>query len=234
MKSAVDRKSRDALVASINRYIDGETMAFQFDDEIFSIESDDLTVSHVVSTLWCFYDDCKDHPVRLSKEEWNYFQRLILVLQSNGHITVSTRRRWDCAQLVAVAAFLLFLYAANGLGLGIQLFALAIPFGLFSIGISHWRNCFATRKLDSTSIILAPFSSFLELITMRRSVANFRKRKCPDGMKRFEIRGPFEETVMKLQAYAAWLLCSPLVLMYQALPMKEINTRIVVKEAKRG
>ncbi len=47
----VDRQNRDALVAAINRYLDGETTAFKFDDEIFSIKSDDPTISHVVIGL---------------------------------------------------------------------------------------------------------------------------------------------------------------------------------------
>ena len=41
----VDRKNRDALVAAINRYLDGQTTAFQFDGEIFGIKSDDPTVA---------------------------------------------------------------------------------------------------------------------------------------------------------------------------------------------
>ena len=169
--------------------------------------------------------------MRLSKEEWNYFQRLTLVLRSNVHIAVNTRRRWDCTQLIAVAAFLLFLNAANGLGWGIHLLVLAIPFGLVSIGIFHWRNRFTSKKVDRSTILLAPFSSFFELITIRRRVANFRKHKCPDGMKRHEIRSPLEEAMIKIQTYAAWLLCSPLVLVYQALPTTETNTRV---EGKKG
>ena len=67
----VDRESRDAVVAAINRYFDGETTAFQFDDEIFGVKSDDPTVSHVVHTLWLFYDDCKDHKVHgCSSPRW--------------------------------------------------------------------------------------------------------------------------------------------------------------------
>lgn len=40
----VDRPNRDALVAAINRYLDGETTTFKFDDEILSIKSDDPTI----------------------------------------------------------------------------------------------------------------------------------------------------------------------------------------------
>lgn len=223
----IDRKSRDALAAAINRFLDGQTTAFQFDDEIFGIKSDDPTVAHIVCELWFFYDDCKDHKARLSKEAWDYFQRLILVLQSDGHIATVKRRRWDSTQLAAVAALLLFVYAASWLGFGVQLLALAIPFGLVSIAIS-WRRCRQTaRNADKTTILLAPFSSLSELIHLRRSVPRFRKRKYPAGMTPFKIRTPLEETAIKLTNYAAWLFLSPLLLMYQALPMTQAEIRVV-------
>jgi hypothetical protein len=106
--TTVDRAGCDALVAAINRYLEGQTTAFQFDEELFSVDFKDPMIGHVVGQLWLFYDDCKDHKVRLSKEAWDYFQRLILVLQSDGQIELTRRRRWDFAQLVAVLALLLF------------------------------------------------------------------------------------------------------------------------------
>ena len=143
----VDRPNRDALVAAINRYLDGETTAFKFDDEIFSIKSDDPTISHVVCQLWFFYDDCKDHKVQLSKEAWDYFQRLILVLQSDAHIEFSKRRRWDFTQLIALAALMLFVYEAVGSAWGTVL-AVAIPFGIVSIAISWWRTARQQETMD--------------------------------------------------------------------------------------
>lgn len=223
----VDRKNRDALVAAINRYLDGQTTAFQFDSEIFGIKSDDPTVAHVVHALWFFYDDCKDHKVRLSKEAWDYFQRLILLLESDGQVELSKRRRWDFTQLVALAALLVFLYAAHWLGFGMQLLAVAIPFGVVSIVISWWRRRTAARTADPKAVILAPFSSLAELIALRRSVAKFGKRKYPPGMKPFKIRSPLEETAGWLRLYAAWLFFSPLVLLFQTLPTTETESRIV-------
>jgi hypothetical protein len=67
------------------------------------------------------------------------------------------------------------------------------------------------------------------LIPLRRSVPNFRKRKYPPGMKRFKIRTPLEETAVMLPCYGAWLFFSPLVLMFQALPMTDTDTRIAME-----
>ncbi len=232
MNRFVDRPNRDALVAAINRYLDGETTAFKFDDEIFSIDSDDPTISYVVRQLWFFYDDLKDHKAQLSKEAWDYFQRLVLVLQSDAHVEVSTRRRWGYSQLIALAALLVFGYAAYWLGWGMQLLVLLIPCGVVSIAISWWRNKIATKKVDKNQIALMPFSSVSELLPLRRRVQNFRKRKYPAGMTPFKIRSPLEETAMKLQSYAAWLRFSPLVLAFQVLPNTETNTRIVIDDRR--
>jgi hypothetical protein len=217
----VDRDNRDRLVAAINRYLDGQTTAFQFDDEIFGIASDDPTVRHIVGAMWHFYDDCKDHKVQLSKEAWDYFPRLILVLQSDGHIEVGKRRRWGYTQLVALAALLLFVYGAGWLGLGMQLLVLSLPFGMVSIAISSWRSRRAARKADTNRLCLAPFSSFSELIALRRKVWRFRKPQYPAGMEPFNIRTPFENARGWLQLYAAWMFFSPLVLFFQALPITE-------------
>jgi hypothetical protein len=228
----VDRLNRDALVAAINRYLDGETTAFKFDDEIFGIDSDDPTISYLVRQLWLFYDDLKDHKAQLSKEAWDYFQRLVLVLQSDAHIEVSTRRRWDYSHVIAFDALLLFVYAAWWLGWGPQLIVLAIPFGAVSIAISWWRGRAAAQEVDKNQIALMPFSSVSELLPLRRRVQNFRKRKYPVGMTPFKVRSPLEETAMKLQSYASWLRFSPLVLMFQVLPTTETNTRIVIDDRR--
>ena len=127
----VDRQKRDVLIGAINRYLDGKTTAFEFDDEIFGIESDDPAI-HIVRQLWYFYDDCKDHTVQLAEGHWDLIQRLVLILRSDAQIEISTRRRWDLRSLLA-GALLLFVYAATWFGFGKQLLALAIPFGVVSI-----------------------------------------------------------------------------------------------------
>jgi len=228
MNAIVDSKSRNALIAAINRYLDGETTAFKFDDEIFSIESeDDPTISYVIHQLWLFYDDCKDHKAKLSKEAWDYFQRLVLVLQSDAQIEVQKRRQWDYSQLVALVALLLLVWAAYHLGWSFPLIIPLVACGIVSIAISSWRNQRAAKTIDKNWIALMPFASISELLPLRRRVQNFRKRKYPPGMTPFEIRSPSEEAIMRLQRYAAWLRFSPLVLAFQVLPTTETETHIV-------
>jgi hypothetical protein len=227
----VDRKNRDALIAAINRYLDGETTAFEFDDEIFGIKSHDRTVGLVTRDLWFLYDDCKDHKVQMAKEHWDYVQRLILILRSDGQIESIARRQWDFTQLVALAALLLYIYAATWFGFGRQLLAVAIPFSVVSIAISLWRGWAAAEKLPRSKIALAPFSSISEMLRLHRSLPKFRKRRCPPEIKPFKIRNPLEEMAMLLHLYGTWLIASPLVLGFQALPTTETDTRVVLGNA---
>jgi hypothetical protein len=174
----VDREARDRLVVTINRYLDEEISAFQFDEEIFDDiwdTTDDPTIGYIISSLWYFYDDCKDHKVRLSKEAWDYFQQLILLLQSDFHMEEHTKRQWSMRQFIAAVALALFGLSIVWLGIGKHLLAIAVPFGVVSILLLSWR----TRSMpqpDPFAIAITPFSSVLELLQVRRRIHKFKKK----------------------------------------------------------
>ncbi len=116
----VDRKNRDRLIDAINRYLAGEITAFEFDEEIFddiTNDTDDLTVNYAIHSLWHFYDDLTDHKVHLSKEGWDYFQRLILILKSDAHIQHEGKRIWSQTQTSAAYALGTFGMAVALLGI---------------------------------------------------------------------------------------------------------------------
>src|SRR5205085_2557818 len=115
------------------------TTAFAFDERIGEIaaESEDQTVRDVVEALWYHYDDCKDHQVVLSKTEWDYFQRLMLVLESDSAIHASSARYWTLHQAVAITAFACF--GVLVLGFHVSYWFVTLPFGVFSIALSFVR-----------------------------------------------------------------------------------------------
>ena len=51
------------------------------------------------------YDDCKEHFVVASKAQWDFFNRLLLLIASDAEIAVATRRSWHPSQSIA-AVFL--------------------------------------------------------------------------------------------------------------------------------
>jgi len=223
----IDRQSRNRLVAAITRYMNEEVMAFAFDDEIHQIcdASDDATVRFVVTSLWYHYDDCKDHLAGLSKEEWDYFHRLILVLESNSEIERVFRRRWSVRQLIAGMALVCFGLCVVWLGFGWHLFGVALVFGPVSILLAHWRSRSNTTPTKQ-ALGLIPFSSFSELRAVRKAVAGFSKRKYPSHAKIRKVHSPLVIAAAWTNSIVLWSFISPLVLLFQAMPEKEATTRI--------
>ena len=222
----VDRVSRDLVAAEVRRFLEGETTAFAFDDAIFDIESDDPTVNDIVHRLWCHYDDCKDHHVVLSKPEWDYYQRLLLILESDHHIeTTTAARRWRVSQLIASIAFIGFLLVVGRFGFGQHLFAFAIPFGFVSMLIAYCRR--TSAPVDNFTISLMPFSSFTEMRDTYRIVRQFRKTRYPADLADRKIRSDAMNVITMIPTHIAWLAFSPVVLFFRMLPDRDSQTRVV-------
>lgn len=220
----VDREHRDRLAKAIRQYLAAECSAFTFDDVIHNIcdSSDDPTISYVTRSVWCHYDDCKDHTVNLSKEEWDYFQRMLLLLESDAQIEETRVKTWCFSQLVALIGMAIFCASAVALGFGYHLFILVIPFGILSVGLSKWRRR-RRPHLTAYERSLVPFSSVAELLAVRRSVEGFVKQKYPESLRSRRIRSPFMERLMWLQNHVLWMLFSPFVLVVQLLPETELR-----------
>lgn len=220
-----DRAERDLLAATIRRYIDHELSAFAFDDALQRFHAcPDPTVRFVARTMWYHYDDCRDHLAMLSKPEWDYFQRLLLLLSSNHQVESNTVRRWSWSQIPAITSLAGFAWCAIHFGWGPQFMVLSIPFGVISIAISLCTR--PSRRVNPYDQVLTPFSSFGELFEARRAVPGFSKKQCPRGMPPRRIRSRVAEFAMRLQLYAVWLILSPIPLLFQAFPTTETQTRV--------
>lgn len=225
---AVDRERRAQLIAAINRFLDEQTSAFDFDEEIHRIgdATTDQTVRDVVDALWLHYDDLSDHKVALCKLEWDYFQRLILLLKSDARLQVQKQHYWSLTQLAAAGALAAFLWCVALTGIGQHLLLVAIPFGLISVLISHVRRRLAP-DLSQLEVALLPFASISQLLAIRRKVAEFSKRRYPTHLACRRIRSRLGEFAVALQTYSCWLLLSPLVLIFQMLPTTRSTSRVI-------
>lgn len=223
----IDRHARNRLAHAIRRYEDELLSAFAFDEEIFEIRkaTADKTVQYVVDTLWLHYDDCKDHLAGLSKPEWDYFERLILLLESDAEIERFRQRHWSLRQLVAGLSLIGFGLCVTRLGIGWHLFGFALLFGPISLFLSYWR-IYSDRRQAGERLRLMPFSSFSELRAVRRTVAGFSKRRRKADAKVRQVHGRLLTTVVWIQTAVLWSFISPLILAFQALPEKEVSTRI--------
>jgi hypothetical protein len=176
--------------------------------------------------VWFHYDDCRDHLAMLSKPEWDYFQRLLLLLESSHQIEITKVRRWSWTQIPAIACLAGFVWCALHFGWGPQALALSIPFGIISIAISFCTR--PNRLIGPYDPIVMPFSSIAELCETRRAVPGFSKKQCPRGVPPRHIRSRLSEFRIRLQLYAGWLILSPVPLLLQAFPSTETQTRVRV------
>jgi hypothetical protein len=220
----VDSEARGRLAEAIEAYLDERLTAFDFDEQITSIagDTDDATVRQVAEAMWFFYDDCENHNVALSKEAWDAHQRFLLLLKSDAEIRVTGRREWTWTQAAAVAGLSYFLIIAYRVGFGEHLFVVAIPFALLSMLISWVRRAQRESQPDLRRVErLAPFGSLGELLAVRWSPPDFRKRQCPPRIARRRVRSPIMDRILKLQ----------MALLFQAIPRRASEYRVVIPKA---
>lgn len=224
----IDRAARDQVISAFEAYLDDRLTAFEFDDRLQAIESEDRTVNEVIHAAWFHYDDCKDHKVRLSKLEWDYFQRLLLVLGSDAELTSSASRRWSWDHGMAWLAFVAFVGLSFVVGWGWHLVGWAVPFGIVSLGINRYRRLrepvFEPRQAACT-----PFESFSQIRRVRSQFPGFRKRRYRSEVGDRKIRSEAEESFYRALSYGYWLVFSPLILLFQGFPSSSDQAPKVTK-----
>jgi hypothetical protein len=223
------RYDRDSLAEVINRYLNEELTAFKFDEQLSEIAAGtkDETVKQVANLFWRHYDDIDDHKVIASKEEWDYSQRLLLILKSDANIITETgKRKWTPRQAVAVVSLAIFVVVLVKTGFGYHLFLATAPLGLVSMLQWHWRSSAEARRQHEPTAML-PFGSLPELLSVRRKVGSFVKARYPIRLGSREIRGPVGEAANWLHFALGSLFLSPVALMFQTLPEKEQRLKVV-------
>ncbi len=224
------RYDRDALAEVINRYLTDGLTSFKFDDALseISARTKDETVKYVAGLLWSCYDDIEDHTVVASKEEWDFFQRLLLILKSDAEIVQETGKRiWTARQAVALVCLVVFAVVAIKTGWGSHLFLATVPLGGVSVLLKLWHSSLEEAQLRQQAP-LAPFGSVAEMRSVRRKVQGFVKSRYPSQLGSRQIRGPVSEAFNWLHFVVVWLLFSPVALLLQALPEREVRWKVAV------
>ena len=231
-----DRLARDQTSKAIRAYMNEGITTFQFDEALFeaSTGTNDKTVKNARKVLWFFYDDCTDHKIVATKEVWDYFNRLLLLLESDGELeTIRSWWKWHPLQGVAALFFLAFAGIAVNVGFGQHLFAYALPFGPPSMLIA-WLHARRLRQTISTSdSALTPFPSVSSLLAARRRANGFMRRRCPKAVAVRTIRDPIIDKLMWVARSIAWCMFSPVALFFQMLPERESETRFKIPEPQR-
>lgn len=225
----IDRDNRDKLIVEIQNFLNEKTDSFEFDENIFEIQSNtkDETIDFIVTFLWYFYDDIKSHKVTIEKSEWDAIQRLLLILKSDKEITEKIERKYTLRQAISAGLLALSVFSYFYVGYSIKLLFIFMGLGIISMSISWWKN----KTVDNNEINwqIYPFSSISELLKLRREQKSFRKQAFNKKIENRRIRSTLENIFLQINFRLYWLIFSPLVLFYQSLP--EANKIIEIKEA---
>jgi hypothetical protein len=211
------------MCAVIRSYMTEQITAFQFDEVLSDIsrQTEDFSVRQAAKILWYFYDDVHDHKVVASRECWSCFHHLLLILESDCKIDVQNTRKlhWTVRQLIALFALFGFGVLAIYLGWGEHLHVISVPFGVVSMLLYRW-HAKSVEKAATLNMLLAPFSSFSELMAVRRSVRNFVKVPYRKHLGECEIPKTIADRMIWFLGMVMWLLCAPVVLFFQVFPEK--------------
>jgi hypothetical protein len=213
----IDRTERDKVIAAFEEFLDDRITAFDFDERLGAIQSKDHTIHEVINAAWYHYDDCIDHKVVLTKAEWDYFQRLLLILRSDAELSTTDARLWSWDHALAWLALLAFVAISFSVGWGWHLFAWAIPFGILSLLISNYRRD-RVPVLEPRRTALIPFGSLSDLRNLRSTVPKFQKRRYRSDIEGRTIRCMTEQSFNLALSRIHYILLGPLVLLFQGFP----------------
>ncbi len=224
----IDREARNEVILTVEEYLDDQITAFEFDDRLQEIRSEDPTVQTVTRQTWFYYDDCRDHQVRLSKQEWDYFQRLLLILHSDAELSTIQEGRWGWDHATAWISSCTFVIIAYMVGWGLPLLILAVPFGAVSIAIARYRQRISPcpSVLDAACM---PFESCSQIRHLWRHTPGFRKRRFRAEVACRQIRPQSETLLLNFLSYCYWMAFAPVVLFAQGFPSRHSRTRIPAK-----
>ncbi len=223
-----NRYDRDALAEVINRYLTDDLTSFKFNDALSDIaaRTKDQTVKYVVDLLFDCYDDFEDHRVVASKDEWDFFQRLLLILKSDADLVAETGKHvWTARQTVAALCLAVFAVVVAKTGWGYHLFWATVPLGCVSVFLNLWQSSLEEAQFRKKSSLI-PFGSLSELRSLRRKVRGFVKSTYPVRHGPRQTRGPIRGAFNELYFVGMWLLFSPLTLLVQTLPEREVRWNV--------
>lgn len=220
----------------IRDYMEERIAAFDLADSLDGIAhaTKDETVKFVGRLMWFHYDDLKDHKIVASKQEWDYFNRLLLLLESEVEAEfVKTPRSWRAQQAVAALFLAGFVFVALRSGFGKSLIVYTLLSGAVSMFVM-WSGLRGLEKPSAAEIAITPFPSIASLLSIRRRVTMFARKRYPKSIAGRRIRNPFVEKVRCIPTGILWLVFSPIVLLIQALPQRQLEPRIKMPEPERA
>lgn len=208
----IDRERRNQLAALIRRYLDGRADASDFEKcQLENYISADQAIYHVSSELSYYSENAAS---TLSKQDWDYIQRLLLLLDSNSTVSwkAAPYRLWT--QPVAESLLVTCLFIALLTGFTLHLFLYFIPIGLATILLALLQS--PSSEVRPFEEVVSPFQSIADLGIAYDS-ANFVKQRYSAPAKNrnnSSILGFFGADVSILFVFLIWICMPPSLLFF--------------------
>lgn len=198
-----DRKSRRIALEALDRFLSGKTTLDTLADTLFNTqeESEDLVPGYVSSDIFDLAETAglESKVGDLDRNIWNHLWRQRLLLASDAVAVPTIRKFWGVPQMLATTALVLL-----GSSALVLLYLAKTQGGWWTWGLALLNvGCMATTYLITDRVdrfgnaktaelapspMCAPFANFAELLAVRRSVPNFRKRPYPHKTRSVEPR----------------------------------------------
>jgi hypothetical protein len=222
--------AREAAAMMIRAWLDGQCSELDVSTGLESLleSKHDPAIAIAYETFWCGESDQRLSPGSLTKPIWDYWQRILLLLDSDCRI-VEEKTVWrSWTQAVAAVTLIGFLFVVARFGWGLHLFAFAMPFGVISIILSRLRSKLIPEPLVMEQII-EPFRTIADLEYAYRNRKTFEKQKYRGWIADRQLRARSTEwpDISIWPAFIIWMMFAPLPLAFQMFPVSQTQTRAV-------
>ena len=163
--------------------------------------------------------------IGMTKAEWDYLQRLLLLLRSDACVRIERRRWWSGWQPVTAVSFGAYLWVAVEVGWSEKLAAAHVFFGAISmmIGYVQGRPIRAERRRETPR---APFESRSQIRTILKRTG-FQKTPYPAKLGRPRAFMLFMRFLQWEQGAVLHLIFVPVMLVAQAWPGSRKSVSVI-------
>ncbi|WP_417389351.1 hypothetical protein [Gimesia sp.] len=203
----IDRERRNQLAALIRRYLDGRAPSTDFGALPFEYyKSDDPALIFVADELPIQPENDAN---ALTKQEWDYIQRLLLLLESNSTVSYLYPRYRSWTQSGAAVLLFVCLFIVLLTGFSWHLFLYFIPVGLATILLLFLGE--PVPEVRPFDHIVTPFHSITDLGIAYDS-ANFVKQRYHFLPRHSRENSSFEVYLSVLPIFLLWICVPPILL----------------------
>jgi hypothetical protein len=233
----IDREARDELIGLIEGFLDERISAWTFESQGAAIKTSDPAVTESVGWLSHICDEAIDHPSRLPKSDWDFIQRLLLLLRSDAELVRSPAKWvWSWRRVAPVLPLLAapfvsttFIHPPDFDDMGSRVALAVYLCSIVSTVLVLWLG-FDSPEEELWHRTLRPFRSSADVLALRRAVPRFQKRRYRGSREAVERSVAYVTTCfLAMLGLALAPCCIPLAALPGCLTLREREVYVAVQ-----